>query len=176
MKELNTNIEDYDINSVKEFLITKFQKYWIKKIELNGKLDTYQKFKFNFRREIYLNEVENKNRRRYLTKFRISAHNLEIEMGKYKNKPRDERLCSGCLKVEKEVHFLFECNSYSTLRDDFTKSISSIDSNYLKLNNDQKLIYLMTCEDKNILRFTSLFIFNCFKRREISQLSSSGSS
>jgi hypothetical protein len=30
----------------------------------------------------------------------------------------------------------------------------------------------MTCEDKNILRLTSLFIFNCFKRREISQLSS----
>ena len=27
----------------------------------------------------------------------------------------------------------------------------------------------MTCEDKNILRLTSLFIFNCFKRREISQ-------
>ena len=97
-------------------------------------------------------------------------------MGRYKNKPRDERLCSGCLKVEKEVHFLFECNSYSTLRDDFIKSISSIVPNYLKLNNDQKLIYLMTCEDKNILRFTSLFIFNCFKRREISQLSSSGSS
>ena len=29
-------------------------------------------------------------------------------MGRYKNKPRDERLCSGCLKVENEVHFLFE--------------------------------------------------------------------
>jgi hypothetical protein len=174
-KELNTNIEDYDINSVKEFLITKFQKYWIKKIELNGKLDTYQKFEFNFRREIYLNEVENKNHRRYLTKFRISVHNLEIEIGRYKNKPRDERLCSGCLKVEIEVNFLFECNSYSTLRDDFTNSISSIVPNYLKLNNDQKLIYLMTCEDKNILRPTSLFIFNCFKKREISQLSSGGS-
>ena len=135
-------------------------------------MDTYQKYKFNFRREIYLNEIENKNHRRYLTKFRISAHNLEIEMGRYKNKPRDERLCSGCLKVENEVHFLFECNSYSTLRDDFTSSISSIVPNYLKLNNDQKNIYLMTCEDKNILRLTSLFIFNCFKRREISQQSS----
>jgi hypothetical protein len=174
-KELNTNIEDYDINSVKEFLITKFQKYWIKKIELNGKLDTYQKFEFNFRREIYLNEVENKNHRRYLTKFRISVHNLEIEIGRYKNKPRDERLCSGCLKVEIEVNFLFECNSYSTLRDDFTNTISSIVPNYLKLNNDLKLIHLMTCEDKNILRPTSLFIFNCFKKREISQLSSGGS-
>jgi hypothetical protein len=96
-------------------------------------------------------------------------------MGRYKNKPRDERLCSGCLKVEKEVHFLFECNSYSTLRDDFIKSISSIVPNYLKLNNDQKLIYLMTCEDKNILRLASLFIFNCFKRREIFQLTSGGS-
>ena len=90
-------------------------------------------------------------------------------MGRYKNKPRDERLCSGCLKVENEVHILFE---YSTLRDDFTKSISSIVPNYLILNYDQKLIYLMTCEDKNILRLASLFIFNCFKRGEISQLSS----
>jgi hypothetical protein len=84
---------------------------------------TYQKFKFNFRREIYLNEVENKSHRRYLAKFRISARNLEIEMGRYENKPRDERLCSGCLKVENEAHFLFECNSYSTLRDNFTNSI-----------------------------------------------------
>jgi hypothetical protein len=67
---------------------------------------TTKKFKFNFRREVYLNEIENKNHIRYLAKFRISAHNLEIEMSRYKNKPRDERLCSGCLKVENEVHFL----------------------------------------------------------------------
>ena len=33
LKELNTNIEDYDINSAKYFLITKFQKYWRKQIE-----------------------------------------------------------------------------------------------------------------------------------------------
>jgi hypothetical protein len=45
---------------------------------------------------------------RFPSKFRISAHNLEIEMGRYKNKPRDERLCSGCLKVKNEVHFLFD--------------------------------------------------------------------
>ena len=70
------------------------------KIELNDTLDTYQKFKFNFRREIYLNEVENKNHRRYLAKFRISPHNVEIEMGRYKNKTRYERLCSGCLKAD----------------------------------------------------------------------------
>jgi hypothetical protein len=35
---------------------------FVKKIELNGK---FQKFKVNFRREIYLNEVEDKNHRRY---------------------------------------------------------------------------------------------------------------
>jgi hypothetical protein len=57
----------------------------------------------------------------------------------------------------------------------FTNSISSIVPDYLRLNNDQKLVYLMTCEDKNILRLASLFIFNCFKRKEISQLSSGGS-
>ena len=73
-------------------------------------------------------------------------------MGRYKNKPRDERLCSGCLKVENEVHFLFECNSYSTMRDDFTKSKSSIVPNYLILKYDQKHIYLMTCEDKKYFK------------------------
>ena len=77
-------------------------------------------------------------------------------MGRYENKPRDERLCSGCLKVENEAHFLFECSSYSTLRDNFTNSISSIVPNNLKLDNDQNLIYLMTCEDKNSFRLASL--------------------
>ena len=116
---------------------------------------------------LYLSPNINKFRKRTTPNISISITGI--------NKPRYEPLCSGCLKVENEIHFLFECNSYSTMRDDFTNSISSIVPNYLKLNNDQKLIYLMTCEDKNILRLTSLFVFNCFKRREISQLSSGGS-
>jgi hypothetical protein len=44
-------------------------------------------------------------------------------MSRYKNKPRDERLCSGCLKVENEVHFLFE---YSTMREQPEHSRSSL--------------------------------------------------
>jgi hypothetical protein len=86
-------------------------------------------------------------------------------MGRYKNKPRDERLCSGCLKVENEVHFLFECNSYSTMRDDFTKSKSSIVPNYLILKYDQKHIYLMTCEDNTVIDTTLPKFINLFSSK-----------
>jgi hypothetical protein len=75
-----------------------------------------------------------------LTQHSLSLLIYFLQKQIYYEEPPDDSW--GCLKVENEVHFLFECNSYSTLRDDFTKSISSIVPNYLKLNNDQKLIYM----------------------------------
>jgi hypothetical protein len=69
------------------------------KSELHFQLSNNQNIIVHLSVYFCLNEIENKNRRRYLTKFRISAHNLEIEMGRYKNKPRDERLCSGCKQL-----------------------------------------------------------------------------
>jgi hypothetical protein len=77
--------------------------------------------------------------------------NLEIEIGRYKNKPRDERLCSGCLKVENEVNFLFECNSYLTLRDNFTNSISN------KKHFKELTKYKNTVIDTTLPKFINLF-------------------
>jgi len=58
--------------------------------------------------------------RRFLTKFRLSDHNLEIELGRRK-KPRIEeknRLCTKCNKneVENEVHFILDCDLYKEER------------------------------------------------------------
>ena len=41
-----------------------------------------------------------------MTKFRISAHDLEFEKGRYKNLPVNERYCKLCdnSSVEDEVH------------------------------------------------------------------------
>ena len=42
-----------------------------------------------------------------LTQFRVSAHRLEIESGRYKKKTVSERICKFCNlnTVEDEVHF-----------------------------------------------------------------------
>ena len=49
----------------------------------NGKLRTYVTFKSNFGREHYLANVNNCDQRKSITKLRISAHQLNIERGRY---------------------------------------------------------------------------------------------
>ena len=50
-----------------------------------SKLAFYKTFKVNFIYETYLTQVNNPNHRKSLTRLRISAHNLPIERGRYKN-------------------------------------------------------------------------------------------
>ena len=50
-----------------------------------------------------------------MTKLRLSGHTLEIERGRYKDTPQEERYCEYCksmlgkLVVEDEEHFLLVC-------------------------------------------------------------------
>ena len=62
-----------------------------------------------------------KEDRSTLCKFRISAHSLEIEKGRYYNIPLENRVCLSCKagKVENELHLFLDCPSYAHLRQDF---------------------------------------------------------
>ena len=76
----------------------------------------------NFTKEEYLDLITNFNDRRNLTRLRISAHNLEIETGRHKEKGRSERICSWCYislgihTIENEDHFLNVCDLYAINR------------------------------------------------------------
>ena len=91
IKSLNINInhiknytEKELINIVKSRLRKQFEKYWDDERDnlSSGKLTTYFKVKktFNMERKIILDEFK---LRRALCRFRISAHNLRIESGRY---------------------------------------------------------------------------------------------
>ena len=65
-----------------------------------------------------------KNRHK-TTKIRISAHDLEIETGRYNRPiktPRNERICKWCnlstgtSQIENENHMLFTCDLYAPIR------------------------------------------------------------
>ena len=62
-----------------------------------NKLRTNSKFKTIFKQEEYLN-IKDFKMRSILTRFRISAHNLEIETGRYTSPktPLENRLCMHC--------------------------------------------------------------------------------
>ena len=89
----------------------------------------YDSVKSNFIKEPYLDYVKNASFRYRTTRLRISAHDLEIETGRYKNIPRENRSCKWCNLtlgtnvIENENHMLFNCDLYSNLRNKLVNTL-----------------------------------------------------
>ncbi len=56
--------------------------------------------------------------RSLLAQFRFRISPLEIEVGRYRNKPVAEINCPFCAEVEDEIHFSFKCEKYNEFRTD----------------------------------------------------------
>ena len=55
--------------------------------------------------------------RKIITKWRLSSHNLEIEMGRRKGIARELRHCSFCVNcIEDETHVVYHCPAYEEQR------------------------------------------------------------
>ena len=52
----------------------------------------------------------------YLTKFRLCNHKLPIQVGRYKNIVRSQRICDSCNVLGDEYHFLFICPIFNNVR------------------------------------------------------------
>ena len=92
---------------------------WSSNINKSSKLNWYRLFKNNFslQTETYLNCINNCKFRNALCKFRLSAHGLEKETGRYNATPL-EQICKFCTSphVENEYHFLLVCPIHTQLR------------------------------------------------------------
>jgi hypothetical protein len=94
-----------------------YSSHWLEQINKpnSNKLRTYAKFKHSFTLENYV-ASHKCDKRRNFSNFRISAHKLAIETGRYTRPftPECERIClicnSGC--IENEYHVLLECPLY----------------------------------------------------------------
>ena len=96
----------------------------------------------------------NQRQRRIITKFRISAHKLEIEHGRYFNVAMEHRICKLCkLDIENEIHFLLGCPVLETSRHNiirYYKRNLKIFKNLKYPDNKSKFIWLMSADDKYI--------------------------
>ena len=65
----------------------------------------------------------------------MSAHNFKIELGRYNNIERSERICTLCdaKEIEDEYHFILQCPRYSNLRNAHIKQCYNRRPNVLKL-------------------------------------------
>ncbi|KAH7442173.1 hypothetical protein KP509_03G074700 [Ceratopteris richardii] len=81
---------------------------------------------------------------------RVSSHQLEIERGRSKGVPREERWCPVCkTEVESEEHFVIRCPAYVDLRAQF--------------QIEESLQLCMTMGDQQLL---GLFLAIAYERRD----------
>ena len=147
--------------SCKSALKLHYIKSWeiSRQLQNGGKLQTYITFKQNFGLENHLLLIPFEQRKN-ITKLRTSSHRLEIECGRYKSIPRQERICRKCVlnEVEDEVHFLFNCPFYHPKRELLHSKISTVCPKFTNLNDGNKLIWLMNVEDIPVLLAMSSLI------------------
>ena len=128
----------------------------------DGKLVTYLNIKTNFGLEKYLTLIKNYQYRRSICKLRVSSHRLLIEQGRYKNIPRNERLCKNCNQnaIEDESHFLIKCDKFNEERKDIFSQLNSKVQlqNLHQLSDEQKLFFILNCEDHEILNSVGKFL------------------
>ena len=164
------------------FMIQKYMKesyvqYWRKSLgdekSNDGKLYLYRRVKLCFGMEPYLKHIRKLKIRRALTAFRISAHNLEIETGRYIHDQtavgnsgsikREDRFCTICYEENKskvmgdEEHAIMHCPRFCDIRNSLLIKIESKVPNFKNLNNNDKLCYMLTCEGECAI-FISKFL------------------
>ncbi len=84
-------------------LQTLYTEYWPRKIITERKMRTYITFKSHFQVEEYIH-IKDPKLGKAMTRLRISAHNLFIEIGRFTRPqiPADERICATCPRSKVE--------------------------------------------------------------------------
>ena len=112
--------------------------------------------------------ILNEDERRVLTKFRVRAHNLETEKGRYIGVKTEDIICKLCnTGVEDETHFLLQCPILENKRTQIINNIKNVNTNFNNLPNKSKLIWLMSSEDNFIIKNTSSLQCSLFKERDL---------
>ena len=185
-------------------LKSKFDIHWLGKVKTpklgpdnidHNKLRTYRTFKASFTREPYMDLVRNRNQRSFLTRLRVSSHNLAIERGRYTRPitPIDQRTCSYCKpppthppppctpaappwcppprgtssthQPDTDFHFLLECPTFNVESNCLLGKMSSIEPDFPSLIGNDKFVKLLCPTDAQMAKLSNKLIKVMFEAR-----------
>ena len=146
-----------------------YDRVWNEQIRTSSKATSYVKYKTTMDYEKYLDLIENTKHKTSLSRFRLSNHTLMIEKGRHA-KPTIEahlRFCYFCKTlVENEEHFLTFCPLYSPQRIELETICRKHCNRYDSLNRDERFIFIMSNENKNIQNALGYFITTSMNLRD----------
>ena len=99
----------------------------------------------------------------------VSCHSLQIKVGRYKNIPRENRLCNFCPlnEIEDEKHFIF-CPLYENLRKDLFDNLDQLDNfTWRRCTNEmEKFLFLVQPCNKEVALLVCKYLKSCFDLRK----------
>lgn len=166
--QLNNLNFDMFKKSIRSTLLMKYKEFWdqFRINNIDGKLRTYFTFKDHFQTKQYLSTIKNFDKRRCLTKFRISSHKLKIELGRFSRPitPLQNRVCDHCLTIiEDEFHFLMQCPMYSHLQKNFFSIVQKQCKNFSSHNSKIQFNWLLANSDDFVILQLADYVFDCFE-------------
>ena len=155
-----------------------------------NKLRTYKTFKSSFTREPYVDLVRNRNQKCFLSRLRVSSHNLRIERGRHTRPvtPVEQRTCQFCCpgpptphpstpspstprppplpSVDDEYHFLVQCPVFAADRNCLYKRLELVNPKFAALTLDEKFRTLLCPVTAAATKLVHRFIKTMFEKRE----------
>ena len=161
------NLDDMKIMHFVNHMQKKYITHWRHALCNSQKLEFYNVFKDSYTPSIYLDVTRKNPNRKTLVKLRISNHKLNIETGRYDKISRCDRICPVCgLNIEDEIHFLFHCPKYSSIRDDFFNKIDNRIPNYKHIPISTLIIQLMNANDYYLNKQLVQYVSSCLEMRD----------
>ena len=165
-----TAIPNYNTTTIVDKFKEKYKEVWKHKMTNSSTLSFLCAFKNEYKMAQYLTTIKNLNILKAFTQFSVSK--LQIEQGRYKNIPHEQRTCKlcDCGEIEDEFHFMFKCKKFDHLRENSNNVLKTI----FKLNTTDEskrrlLQHTMSSEDPvAITPFASLFLTVLTKEKMVS--------
>jgi len=94
-----------------------------------------------------------------MSKFRLSNHRLNIELGRYNNVLKENRICNVCQQlnntnvIDCEYHAFFKCAKYDTVRQMYLFNW------YIHGTEAQDFYALLSSQNPGIIKNVSLYIY-----------------
>lgn len=143
--------------SVELRLKDQFKQDWFSEISNSSKCYCYKIFKTELCFENYFSILP-PYFMHLLCRFRCGSHRLPVETGRWRNTPRNERLCTLCEShdIGDEFHYIFECNFFNEERRKFLSNHFHTRVNVLKYNQlfNSKDVIVLT----NLAKFVKIIM------------------
>lgn len=145
----------------------KEQREWRARMKTITKLDNYRKWKKQLKPEQYLQGGDLVKLNRYWTQLRVGSCELRVETMRFgrDSRERKDRQCVLCAEggVEDEEHLLFDCTTYTQIRNEMmneieTKTMGQKQMNDEKVSRETKMRWMMRGEHEEVRKATRKFV------------------